>query len=89
MIDCELRCHYVGKSYYEILGILKDKGYSEVLSIYYKANGKFKELKNDESTMEMIIKSTVNGIMNLYVLTKRVKSTNLHSEKINADHVEV
>lgn len=60
----------------------------KILSMYYEAIGKFKELQKDEGAMEMTTKSIVNGTMNLYVLAKRVKCANVCGESMNAD-VEV
>ncbi|RHN66549.1 hypothetical protein MtrunA17_Chr3g0092311 [Medicago truncatula] len=60
-IDYELSCDPACWSYSEILGILKEKGYPEVLLMYYKADEIVKELKNDEGAMEMVIESGVDG----------------------------
>lgn len=49
--------------------ILKEKRYSEIISMYCMIDGKVK-LKND-------------GIINLYVLAKRVACVNVHGESMN------
>ncbi|GAU15703.1 hypothetical protein TSUD_307130 [Trifolium subterraneum] len=72
--DCELLCDPDRWSYHEILRILKNKGYPNVESMYYKAGGKFKELMNDDGAMEMVTESIDNGIVNLYVAALHVKS---------------
>lgn len=60
-MSISLSCDPACWSYYEILSIFKEKGYSEVLSMYYKADEIVKELKNDEGAMEMVIESSVDG----------------------------
>lgn len=43
---------------------------------------KIKELENDESRMEIVAKYILNGIVDLYVHVKHVKSANIFVEKI-------
>jgi len=84
----ELWCDPVGWSYNKILGILNDKGYPKNLSMYYRASGKLKELKNDEGAMEMITESIDNGTIDFYVLAKHAKCANVRGESMSVD-VEV
>jgi hypothetical protein len=73
-IDCQWSCDPDRWSYHEILRILNKKGYPKVQLMYYKASGKFKELMNDDGAMEMITESIDNGIVDLYVAARHVKS---------------
>lgn len=55
-------------SYYEILGIIKEMGYPEVLEMWYDFAGTLNELVNDFGAIELLNWPETNGKVDLYVV---------------------